>query len=350
MLEKKLKPNPEHLAKLMEGVEAWNAWREANPDVIPELQGANLQGAFLGPAYPDGSFFNFAHLENTTVFVQDLKPVNLTAAHLNGANLEGARLIKAMLQGADLSEAHIEGAILGEADLQHASLRAAHLERAYFWKARLQAVNLTEAHLEGAILGKAKLEGAYIQYAHLEGANLWHAHFEGANLSHANLEGAEVEGVTYNRRTRCRGIRVATCYGSPRFKRFAQDQDFIEELKESGRWGRLKYWLWLLTSDCGQSFLRWAALSIFLAVGFAALFWWLVPGDFYIDNDGGRQLPNDFFTLLYYSVVTFTTLGFGDVTPKTTPAAALVMAEVILGYIMLGGLISIFATKLARRS
>jgi hypothetical protein len=55
-------------------------------------------------------------------------------------------------------------------------------------------------------------------------------------------------------------------------------------------------------------------------------------------------------TTLYYSVVTFTTLGFGDIIPRTTEAAKWVMAEVILGYIMLGGLISIFATKIARRS
>jgi len=36
--------------------------------------------------------------------------------------------------------------------------------------------------------------------------------------------------------------------------------------------------------------------------------------------------------------------------PKTNAAAWWVMAEVITGYVMLGGLISIFANKLARRS
>lgn len=56
------------------------------------------------------------------------------------------------------------------------------------------------------------------------------------------------------------------------------------------------------------------------------------------------------FTALYYSVVTFTTLGFGDVTPRTPLAAMFVMIEVIVGYVMLGILISILATKVARRS
>ena len=39
--------NPEHLAILKQGVAAWNAWREQNPDVGPDLDGADLQGEQL---------------------------------------------------------------------------------------------------------------------------------------------------------------------------------------------------------------------------------------------------------------------------------------------------------------
>ena len=56
------------------------------------------------------------------------------------------------------------------------------------------------------------------------------------------------------------------------------------------------------------------------------------------------------YDYMYYSIVTFTTLGFGDIVPSQPLARAVVALEVILGYIMLGGLISIFANKLARRS
>ena len=49
-------------------------------------------------------------------------------------------------------------------------------------------------------------------------------------------------------------------------------------------------------------------------------------------------------------MVTFTTLGFGDVLPNTTGAEALVMSEVILGYLSLGGLMSILSDKMARRA
>ncbi len=54
----------------------------------------------------------------------------------------------------------------------------------------------------------------------------------------------------------------------------------------------------------------------------------------------------DVLTWFYFSVVTFTTLGFGDVTPIGWVGELVVMIEVILGYIGLGGLITIFATKI----
>jgi voltage-gated potassium channel Kch len=53
---------------------------------------------------------------------------------------------------------------------------------------------------------------------------------------------------------------------------------------------------------------------------------------------------------LYYSVVTLTTLGYGDVVPASPTAQVLAMCEVVLGYVMLGGLLSIFSNKMSRRA
>lgn len=60
--------------------------------------------------------------------------------------------------------------------------------------------------------------------------------------------------------------------------------------------------------------------------------------------------PLTFWNAFYFSVVTFTTLGFGDVVADNASARFLVTLEVIFGYLMLGGLISIFSNKLASRS
>ncbi len=37
--------NPEHLKILKQGVEAWNQWREQNPQTKPDLSGVDLGGA-----------------------------------------------------------------------------------------------------------------------------------------------------------------------------------------------------------------------------------------------------------------------------------------------------------------
>jgi CBS domain containing-hemolysin-like protein len=50
------------------------------------------------------------------------------------------------------------------------------------------------------------------------------------------------------------------------------------------------------------------------------------------------------FTPYYFSIVTFKTLGFGDVVPKNLAAETWLTIEVVIGYI------AIFETKWARRS
>jgi voltage-gated potassium channel Kch len=56
------------------------------------------------------------------------------------------------------------------------------------------------------------------------------------------------------------------------------------------------------------------------------------------------------FTPYYFSIVTYTTLGFGDVRPATLAGEIIVSSEVILGYTTLGLLLSVLAQNIARRS
>jgi uncharacterized protein YjbI with pentapeptide repeats len=90
--------NSEHLAKLEEGVDAWNDWRKANPGIVPDLNGADLIGADLSRVDLDGA---------------DLGMANAGNARLGGAGLGGADLIWADLRGADLQGADLSGASIG---------------------------------------------------------------------------------------------------------------------------------------------------------------------------------------------------------------------------------------------
>jgi hypothetical protein len=97
--------NPEHLAKLKEGVEAWNQWRIEHPNINPVLSGADLSRA-------------------------NLRGANLIGTRLRGVDLSGARLIKANLRGADLSRASLRGAHLRGSDLSRGTFHGTDLSRA----------------------------------------------------------------------------------------------------------------------------------------------------------------------------------------------------------------------------
>ena len=116
----------------------------------------------------------------------------------------------------------------------------------------------------------------------------------------------------------------------------------------------VRYFVWKYSSNCGRSLSLWIFWCVAIAVGFSLVFHFHLGGSesfvlTQLAKEPGYD-PRDWAPMLYYSVVTFTTLGFGDIVPRTQEAAWWIMAEVVMGYFMLGGLITILATKLARRS
>jgi hypothetical protein len=69
--------NPDHLNTLRQGVDAWNALREGNPDIIPGLRKADLFEADLSGAHLCGA---------------DLSGANLSRADITNAELTGCRV------------------------------------------------------------------------------------------------------------------------------------------------------------------------------------------------------------------------------------------------------------------
>ena len=144
---------------------------------------------------------------------------------------------------------------------------------------------------------------------------------------------------------------------SPFFKRYVADQQFIREFNQANPI-LAKLWRW--SSDYGRSLTLWAFWSLFFAFLFALAYmplpaWmpsWVRDWTprFHQTTGAYSGEPLTFWNCFYFSIVTFTTLGFGDVVADNAAARFLVTLEVIFGYLMLGGLISIFSNKLASRS
>jgi hypothetical protein len=126
--------NPEHLAILKQGVEAWNQWREENPKIRPDLRGADLRGTDL----------RRVDLRITDLRGADLRDANLESSDMSYAKLKwgklsGAILKKTDMYGADLSKTDLDNSNLDDADLREADLRNAL--NLYIFKFRKAQIN-----------------------------------------------------------------------------------------------------------------------------------------------------------------------------------------------------------------
>ena len=306
-----------------EGIKVWNEWREKNQSERIWLQGAKLRKA----------------------------------------NLQGVDLLEANLQGAKLAQAKLQEAYLENAKLQGAYFRNTHMERAFLEEAKLQGADLGKAHLQGAYLMDANLRGARLVFAKLQGADLVTTNMEGADFREAKLQGADL------REAKLQGAKFtgAIVNGSTNFLDCEIDEntDFrntgLENTRiESGKKILLKYnirrmnwkdWykehrllqilvrpFWWM-SDYGKSTGRIMLTFFVLAIAFA--FVYLRWPCCVMVNDVVGDIRG-FVHALYFSVVTMTTLGFGDIAanPDSWLGQVVLMVQVILGYVLLGAMVT----------
>lgn len=115
--------NQEQLDILKQGVVFWNQWREAHPEICPDLSDTTLIGASL----------NSANLSGT-----DLWNADLSGASLSNTNLSDANLSYADLKGADLSGADLTRAVFVETNLKGATLTRCSIYGISAWNVKLE--------------------------------------------------------------------------------------------------------------------------------------------------------------------------------------------------------------------
>jgi uncharacterized protein YjbI with pentapeptide repeats len=197
--------NEEHLARLRQGVDAWNRWRSVHPGTQPDLckadlSEANLPEVNLRDANLWGADLHLSNFEGADLREADLREAILTSANLaladlRGADLQGAFLMWADLHKANLSEANLKGAHLSDVDIGGVNFREANLHGADLRRVDLMGVDLDLADLRGADLRDAYLRGADLSGADLSSADLRVADLGAANLRRANLSKANLGGA-----------------------------------------------------------------------------------------------------------------------------------------------------------
>ena len=290
----------------------WNKWRGAHPDEQILLKGATLENA-------------------------NLRFANLKHADLGGAHLENASLDGAHLENAHLVDAHLENASLGGAHLENADLYGAHLENAFLGFANLKNADLREAELQGINLSKGQLQDTDFSRAIVDGRTLiWDCEvnrktkFDGVGLGNIRISPQEKQLLEYN-------IRRMNWEKWYKGKVGRTWKIWIREVVT----GPVRIFWWV--SDYGRSTGR-IALTFF---GFAALFalvYYFIPG-LVVDLHVTGHSVLDFIRACYFSIVTMTTLGFGDMYANRESWAGhiLLMLQMLLGYVLLAALVTRFA-------
>lgn len=298
-----------------------------------------------------------------------------------GGILEGFPRASEIKRGRDLRMANLAKYVfpsamsrgLARADFAEANMRGARLDSINFTDADFCRADLRGAHMAGCVLVGAELGGADLRRADLTEANL-----ERALLDHTDLRRARCDGVRladdpdwagahlnftsarFDRRTAFRRTDISrvSWAGNPLLKRHIEDQQWLDAWENGS--GIPRY-IWLpirrAACVCGCSFKFWLFLSCALPLVYGYVY--AQCGDHLIltgnpERTLSEGLASDDvqgFTPYYYSVVTFTTLGYGDVLPRPSIwwMQLIVITERVLGCIMLGVLVCVIATKLARR-
>jgi len=192
----------EHLSILELGRSNWNAWREENVNIIPDLShsdlndrnlrgtnfiACNLKGVKLNRSDLRGVNMRNADLSYSHISSADLSRVNLISANLSKANIRQANLHSANLRNSNMAEVNLHDTNLRKAILDGSDLCGAHLIRVQARATKFRNVNLQGADLEGA-----DLEGADLRYCVFTGANLRRANLRSVNLTQAELDGADL--------------------------------------------------------------------------------------------------------------------------------------------------------------
>lgn len=374
-----------------------------------DLTNADLRGADLSEARLKKAVLVNANLSVGTPdgIVNDAKSdylewgfIETKNVNLSHANLDFADLTDADLESANLTEATARAANLSNTNLEATTLTRANFGKALLVEANLESSDLTEVSFHGAVLTRSNLRNTELSSVNLRGCNL-----KGVAVDYARLDDIEIdEGTRFGDRSRWEAdadakSKQAIPYLPWRFgpfrtfgrpftdpddleqaelqyratQRVLRENDLRElpELAVREKHARRKralaerdYWTWIKLA-----FYRWPlgygervrnviGTSAVTIVGFGAVY----PFVGGMEASSQPTTPYAFGNLLplpswlpegaeilganlYFSAVTFTTLGYGDIQPATPAAQFLASVESLIGALLMAFLVFVLGRR-----
>ena len=282
----------------------------------------------------------------------------LEAWAAEGHSMEGFILKGAHLRDVDLNQGDTRKSVnLTHADLSRADLRGAHL-----FNIDLRSSNLFKADLEDANLNHARLSGA-----NLLGVDLHDTKLESVDWGNGVIQ--ELQAMAASRQGRHQQARELYQEAEEIYRNLSRVCEEKGHFGASGRffygemvmrrmgmprWSRGRLVSKAMDLICGYGELPGRVILFSLTIiVFSALLYLMIgvrgeEGEI-VFHSGVAFYTNlhTFLTCLYYSVVTFTTLGYGDIVPLGA-ARAVAAGEAFIGAFTIGLFLVVFVKKVAR--
>lgn len=334
----------------------WNLYRRKNRKLPVLLEGANLEELDLSKLD-----LKNAHLKNASLCRCTLKQTMFMNADLRNTKLDGADISGAKFTASDIQNTRFTSVLAKGVDFTFAKLM--HTD---FHEADVTEANFDRADLSYAVFHAADLTKCSLKHADLKAITLTESQLYGTNFNAAIVNGSTlIWDCAVDLTTDFTGVGISEARVEPQLRsRFETNirriwwLQYIEMRKrELGsfnkiginplaflRWG-LKYFtilfielFWWIT-DYGSSTGRVLKSLLIVSLIFAILYT-MFPS---LTSEHVENLPPGlrFVRSLYFSVVTTTTVGFGDISASHTSILSniVVILHVMIGYMLLGALI-----------
>lgn len=317
----------------------WNQWREKHPDEVIWLQSVNFKGWHLQGA-------NFMHGN---------QPYEATGTYIS------------------FGEVHLERAVFEWANLQDAVFAGAYMNKTRFWSSdaknadfsytRLTDAEMQIAHFEGCRFCESVLRNARFNGSWLNGANFMNADIRGCKVRGSVVDGAtKLWNCSVNRYSRNEcftdfsgtaldNVIIEPPYAKGLLEYNIRRMNWEEWYKEHPRLKWLVKLFWWM-SDYGRSTGRIIVAFLGFAFGFAIIYWlWgciAPPGivDYLFVDGNGVEIVWWLVPIraIHFSVVIMT-VGFTNMHANAHSmwAHILVSLQMILGFVLLGALVTRFA-------
>lgn len=349
---------------------------------------ANFTNANLKLSALSGSFLknaNFTNAELQGISMQgpetNLKGANLSKARLAQANLNGINLRGALLINSDLAQANLVGVDLSEAILKEANLWKTDFRGANLFHVDFSNTNLDDTDFRYANLYRARFTGSNVQEAILSSHIIRKLDIHEIKESEISYIIQDFKDEEISRETltniykklnkiildKDRYYKANKIYREQKivlnqngYHDYASDfhyreaDSFFRSLKGLRKIPRkLIYFLFKYLAGYGELWWRPLLWILGFITFFGLIFWY-----FNAIVEGCFNSSLEFLDYMYFSVVTFTTLGFGDLQPKNTylnlgkidiPIFRIAAAsEALIGAMLLALFIAVLARRILR--